>query len=170
MKNLITAIMLFLAIITTAQGIQKDSTRVYKNEIKLNLVYSLLAAPEITYERILRNSKSIGFSLLHAYNDEFGTTNSKTIFYRSYFNDKQASGFFIEPNFHHTSKDNSYYYNGVTHNSKLKSAGMGISVGGKFYKKNWVVEVYGGIGRLFRNTGDLGEIYPRLGINMGRRF
>ncbi len=159
---------------------QTDTAKVgvgKRNELKLNLLNSVLGFPEITYERILTNEASVGLSLavsLGESNNVF-IDNYKfmaTPYYRMFFG-KKTNGFFIEGNA--TLINANYFYTVYTSNSSWRvdnkevSFGLGAALGLKFAtKNNYIGEILGGAGRFLGDT--YREVYPRIGITIGKRF
>ncbi|MGV3705484.1 MAG: hypothetical protein ACO1NU_08910 [Arcticibacter sp.] len=150
------------------------STFQKKNELKLNLLYGVLGIGELTYERVLDENQALGASIAFGFTDDTDYKFSLLPYYRMYFGKKPAAGFFIEGNAGLFSYREFYYYhtdaNGfsVTRDDNKNSFGAGLAVGGKFLNKNGLFgEVYTGIGRLFSGTDD---VFPRLGITLGKRF
>lgn len=149
-----------------------------KNELKLNMLYGVLGIAELTYERVLGDNSGIGISVAARFDDD---SNYKLIllpYYRMYFGQKQASGFFIEANAgllsHEDGYEHTFYENGVevsrtNYSVSENSFGIGVAAGGKFLNKNgFFGEAYLGLGRMFNS--ELEVIYPRSGITLGKRF
>ena len=70
------------------------------NEIKLNLVFTILDLPEISYERIINENSAVGLSFAWAISNE--NLDIKYYFlphYRYFFSKSRAAGFFVEGNF-----------------------------------------------------------------------
>ena len=95
---------------------------------------------------------------------------SFTPYYRMFFGQKKAAGFFIEANSIVVNYVDTIYYNGSTNTYETKTGfGLGAAAGAKFLTKNNLIgEVYGGVGRVFGDNS-LGA-YPRFGITLGKRF
>jgi hypothetical protein len=145
------------------------------NELKINLLYVVLEAVELDYERILNQDVSVGLSANYWF-AEYSDFNFMAIpYFRFYPAEKlRASGFFIEGNMALIGYDSyeSIYRNGYwTGEEKARvSIGAGIAVGGKFISKSgFFGEVFGGLGRIFDDENYL-ELYPRVGISIGKRF
>ncbi|MGB5189572.1 hypothetical protein [Robiginitalea sp.] len=134
------------------------------NELKLNAAYLLGGFAEITYERILGEDSalgvSVGFALDNSIDYRFGTIP----YYRLYFGNKRASGFFVE--------GNAAFFSERTFESETEfGGGLGLAIGSKFItKNNWIAEVFFGLGRNFANGDFQSDVYPRLGILIGKRF
>ncbi|RZK41971.1 MAG: hypothetical protein EOO90_09535 [Pedobacter sp.] len=153
------------------------------NELKINLLFSILAMPEITYERILADNMSVGASVLIGADnsDNFNYNFAFTPYYRLYFGQKKASGFFIEGNASVANIRDDYYhfdpaisyapgYGGSVRRENHTNFGLGASVGGKFLTRNgFLGEAYMGVGR-FMGSNSSAEAYPRMGITIGKRF
>ena len=68
-----------------------------KNEIKGNALALILGSIAVTYERILNEESAVGFALTVPVNDYvFEINYTATAYYRYYFGDKPAAGFFGE--------------------------------------------------------------------------
>lgn len=143
------------------------------NEIRLNMLTAIIGYPELNYERFLADNMGIGlagaFSLEPR--EKLSIRWYAMPYYRLYFGDKKASGFFIEGNIAIYNQEIQEYDETVFDWKYIKytNGGFGAAVGGKFLTRNgFVGEVYGGVGRLFGDSPD--EIYPRVGISIGKRF
>lgn len=163
----------------------KDNKKTELNELKVNLPTTIfLSYPEISYERIISPDMSFGASLGVGFDNERYPLNLAFIpYFRWFFGGNRksmnmpAAGFFIEGNGALLSQVNTTNYYSVDeyiiNETKTKSkfgAGLGIAIGWKYLTdSNWIGEVYGGCGRDFINNSNK-EIYPRLGISIGKRF
>lgn len=163
----------------TTDSVARKSTLNGDNEIKLNLLYTVLGLPEINYERIIANDMSVGGAVLFGLGDDSNFNFGVIPNFRVYFGGKKASGFFIEANAAILSiKEYNYMVNfdSMGFPTWLKSTekkstnfGLGAAAGGKFLTKSgFVGEAYFGLGRIFGN--DYEELYPRFGITIGKRF
>ncbi len=153
---------------TEAPGRQTEAPG-NKNELRLNLVYSLLEIPEITYERILGPGGAAGVSLGVAMDEDIGDIRFMALpYYRVYFGNSYASGFFLELNTIFASmRENSYGGEDANH----FAFGLGLASGVKFLAKNtWLGEVTLGLGRYLGDAYEEYWIYPRFGISLGKRF
>jgi hypothetical protein len=145
------------------------------NELRINLVMSIAALPELTYERYIADNMGVGLSAAVCL-DKFENESLRYIFlpyYRLYFGSKKASGFFIEGNMAVIGqKGYSYDYNYYSYNQSVITStnfGFGAAVGVKFLtKNNFLGEAYLGLGRLFGES--ISSVYPRVGISLGKRF
>ncbi len=148
-----------------------------RNEIRVNLLTSVLGLPEINYEHFVEDNFGVGFALqVSAENYQDMTLRAGFIPYgRLYFGNQLNAGFFIEGSFGVVAeKFDRYDFNTSTGDPKITvineiNMGVGVSVGYKFLtKNNWVGDVSIGAGRIFGNT--IFEAYPRAGISIGKRF
>lgn len=164
MKKITTLLALTMSIFLFSQS--------ESNEFKINILYTALGAPELSYEKVLSDNSSIGASLAFSVDSKenmdlrFGITP----YYRMFFGQKRAAGFFIEANSMVINYIDSITYtnNSTTYNTKT-GFGLGAAAGAKFLTKNNLIgEVYGGLGRVFGDNS-LGA-YPRFGITLGKRF
>lgn len=151
------------------------------NELKINMS-NLIGFKwlDIGYERILNEESSIGFgTLISLDNDVDGLdeyrTFSLTPYYRHFFSNKYAQGFFVEAfTMLHTGIDEEYYSNSGPYDTlsknKYTDLAVGISVGGKWVsRRGFVAEVYAGIGRDMLGNSDI-EVVGRGGVSIGYRF
>jgi len=158
-----------------------------KNELKINMS-NLIGFKwlELGYERILNEESSIGTSLLFSLDssseglDEYRTF-SITPYYRHFFSNKYAQGFFVEAFTRlHSGKD--YTYNYVyedfppyssfenRNETKYTDFAVGISVGVKWITpRGFLAEIYAGIGRDMLGNSDI-EVVGRGGVSIGYRF
>jgi hypothetical protein len=144
---------------------QADSTSFAgTNEIKVNAAYLLAGVAEITYEGILGDDSAIGVSVAFALDNAIDYRFGAIPYYRWYFGDKRAAGFFVE--------GNAAFFSERNFESDTEfGAGLGLAVGGKFINsKGWIAELFLGLGRNLVNDNDISEAYPRVGILVGKRF
>ena len=166
MKKLTTIFALTLSALAFSQS--------QKNEIKLNLLNSIIGAPEITYERLLQNNQSIGISAAVSLDSKENLSFNYGFapYYRIYFGKKDNAGFFVEANTSVTSYHyNNYYYNNQINDWKSETNfGFGAAIGFKLMTKNNLIgEVFGGLGRRF-GSNYTDDAFPRIGITIGKRF
>lgn len=183
MKKITLSALLF--IVSTALFAQENDSR--KNELKINMS-NLIGFKwfDVSYERLINEESSFGVGTLFSLDnkseglDEYRTF-SITPYYRQFFSNKHAQGFFVEAfTMLHSGKD--YTYNYVYEDfppygtieyvmeDKYTDLAVGISVGGKFVtKRGFVAEVYAGIGRDMLNQSDI-EVVGRGGVSIGYRF
>ena len=183
MKKLtLSGLLLASTLFVNAQS--KDTTattsgRNGNNEIKLNLLMSVVGIPEINYERIVADDQAVGLALLMGIDSDQSDYKFGAIpYYRVYFGAKKANGFFIEANAAVLNLESNTYeyfqdqYFGTYSVSKpttITRFGLGAAAGGKFLTKSgFIGEAYFGVGRIFGDN-DLGA-YPRIGITIGKRF
>ena len=158
----------------------KSLNGIGNNELRINLLMSIIGLPELTYERYIADNMGVGLSVAVSL-DKMENMSTRSIilpYYRLYFGSKKASGFFIEGNMavvRQKELDYNYYYdNGVTYQSELHTRlttnfGFGGAIGVKLLARNgFVGEVYLGGGRLFGES--IAEAYPRIGVSLGKRF
>ena len=159
----------------------ESSNDSYQNELRINLMMAILGLPELNYERYISDNMGVGLAV--AISVEKASTMSLrsmfTPFYRLYFGNKKASGFFIEGNMavigqNQTISNYVYDQNGITYQTIVTTRsttnfGFGAAVGAKFLARNgFVGEVFVGGGRLLGESID--QAYPRVGICLGKRF
>ena len=186
MKKITLVILLMTSAISIAQEKNSFTEEVQKkHEVKINAL-SLIAFKwlDVSYEYLINKESSFGVATLISFNDEIGfdsyRTFSLTPYYRRYFSNGFAKGFFVEGfgmlNSYKNNYSNSYYGlgSGKDQSGKYTDFAVGISAGGKFVTKNgFVAEIYLGLGRnLFNNSNshDIIDVVGRGGISLGYRF
>ncbi len=172
----------FLFFLVMAQGFSQSDPgkRDGSNELKLNTLYLPGGYPELSYERILGNKSAVGISagfLIDSVGPNYATdilTFDKAVFpyYRYYFGQKRAAGFFVEGNGIIFSRESNIP------EEKEAGWGLGLAFGIKLVmKSNWNVDLITG-GGVNINKGnsnldgylDFPDLYPRLGLSIGKRF
>jgi hypothetical protein len=183
-KYSLSCLLLICLSIANAQS-NRDSLSVSlqgNNEIKLNILYSILGSPEFTYERIITNKSSIGIAAFIRVFSPVGMdfNSGFTPYFRRYFGVKKASGFFLEahgsvlafdgassgkPAAYIDSFGNTYF---LVPKEKTMF-GLGAAVGAKFLtKKGFTGEIYLGATKPFDKED--GDFIPRGGLTLGKRF
>lgn len=168
----------FLTFVVNAQDstsveIEFTDNQLRLNEIKLNLGYTLLGFPEISYERILNDNSSIGLSIAYGFNiDDLEYKYLIHPYYRLFFSQKPAAGFFFEGVGVIFEELDVYNFN-IREDEDVKGAGLGISIGIKLLNENgWTGELLAGFSRNLTSTENINvsEFIPRFGISIGKRF
>lgn len=179
-KFTLTAILVIATLSIFAQK-KENQDFLQKNEVKINMS-NLIGFKwlDFGYERILNEESSIGVGLLFSLDkDTDGLDESRTFsitpYYRHFFSNKYARGFFVEAfTMLHSGKEEIYYSNSSPYdtyvNEKYTDFAAGISVGVKFVsKRGFIAEIYAGIGRDLLGQSDI-EVVGRGGISIGFRF
>ena len=166
------ALLLFCGLTLHSQAEAQDPND--RSELKVNGLYLILGGLEVDYEYLLNEESSLGISAAFIFTDETDYNWGITPHYRLFFGNEFAQGFFVEGNAILFNYD--YYgfediLNGGDFTMENKtSGGLGLAIGGKFRtKRNVVVEIVGGVGRIF-DDNSIDTVYPRFGINIGKRF
>lgn len=149
-----------------------------QNEIKLNLISPLAGSFELDYERNLNRKSSLGISVFKNYDDqENDNVNSISIYYRRYFGEKYASGFFVE-GFGMLSSVNGKKIYDPNDNSKFTRGSdvidfsPGLGFGNKWVTKSgFTFEANLGWGKLLFNANKTDHTaVARFGFHVGYRF
>jgi len=148
-----------------------------KNEIKGNALALVLGSFGVAYERILNEESAVGFAINVPINNDIWDINyTATAYYRYYFGEKPAAGFFGEA-FGMLNSVNDWVYDeslpSYDEPKTLIDFAIGIGLGGKWVtKKGLLLELNAGVGRnLFNNQYDRDyEIIGRAGVTIGYRF
>lgn len=164
MKKLITTLAVICSSLAFAQS--------ENNEFKVNILYTAIGMPELSYERLISDNSSLGASVAFSLDkkEDMDLRLSFTPYYRMFFGQKKAAGFFIEANSIVINYVDTIYFDGTSSKYETRTGfGLGAAAGAKFLTKNNLIgEVYGGVGRVFGDNS-LGA-YPRFGITLGKRF
>jgi hypothetical protein len=165
-----------------SQEIKQENDLLRKNELKLNAAFLIAGAFDVSYERIIDEESAIGASLFIAIESEIENKFMLTPYYRYYFGEKPATGFFAEGfgsinsyesdewNYDYDSINN-YYYSSSRYVKRTDFA-LGFGVGSKWItKKGFIFEINAGIGRNLFNSQDTDyDIIGKGGISFGYRF
>ena len=146
-----------------------------KQEVRINWLISVRGNIEVNYERFLSENRGWGIaaSISVDNNPNKIIRNLLLPYYRMYFNEAFASGFFIEANI---GVAREYYrtsyaigINGYDYTYQYQTTiGLGSCIGYKMVgTKGWTGEYYLGFGRLYGNSSAI--YYPRVGICFGKR-
>ncbi|MES2419050.1 MAG: hypothetical protein V4541_12745 [Bacteroidota bacterium] len=164
---------------SVTKDIQKKSEAIGhggNNEVKINLLFTVIGIPEVSYERIMADNMGLGVSVLLGLDQSITYKYAITPYYRLYFGGKKANGFFIEGNASVISaRTRGHLYfdnNGMYQNYReaTTNLGMGAAAGAKFLTRNgFLGEAYLGVGRVFGERR-YEDAYPRIGITIGKRF
>ncbi|MBN4057903.1 DUF3575 domain-containing protein [Olleya sp. AH-315-K02] len=167
MKN---AILLSFFILTIFSINAQNNDKV--NEVKLNGLFLVLGAVEITYERLLNDESGVGISVFLPIDNDVKDDIDYYIspYYRMYFGKKYAAGFFVEGfGMLNSARDDSSFFSS---GNKKTDFALGLGFGGKWItKRGFLAELNFGVGRNLFNTKENGnEIIGKGGITIGYRF
>ncbi len=179
MKKIVLSVLLFFVSLSFFAQEKEPAQK----ELKINMS-NLIGFKwlDISYEWILSDESSFGVGALVSLDNKVEAidayrTFSITPYYRQFFSNKYAQGFFVEAfTMLHLGKGQIYYYEtfapydsgNLSYN--YTDLAVGISVGGKWVsKRGFVAEVYAGIGRDLLNQSP-SEVVGRGGVSIGYRF
>jgi hypothetical protein len=176
MRKLFT--IMCLSAFLTSFSQEKETIDFKRNELKGNVLFLVLGAVEVTYERLINEESGLGVSLFFVKEEDFDTQFRLTPYYRSYFGKKTAAGFFVEGfSMINSGKTRSYSeYDSANQNyytvegKNFTDFALGFGLGAKWIqKRGFVFEINAGIGRnLLSDNGP--EVIGRGGITLGYRF
>ena len=190
MKFLLTLFFLFFSILIgfsqTDDGANTNNTTtsIDKNELRLNATSLIfIGGLEVDYEHLFSEEASFGTNVFVRIGtqgdlDDLIRNFSFTAYYRQYFSNKYAQGFFVEGfGMVLNREDISFIFNNDSDNEDETISNtdfaLGITVGGKFITKGgFVAEIFAGIGRTLSSNDDFffNNIIGRGGISLGYRF
>lgn len=146
------------------------------NEVKINGLYLVLGAFDLTYERTINEESAFGVNVFLPFDDDINDDVNYYIspYYRFYFGKKYAAGFFLE-GFGMLNSTNEYNYligSNTSTKESITDFALGIGLGGKWVTSSgFVGELSLGLGRnLFNNDRYDYEIIGKVGITVGYRF
>ncbi len=171
MKKLFFTLVFLASIFGNAQ--EKTEENLLKNELHFNALLPIaFKSFEVSYERNLNESSSLGVSALIANEDYYFTKYALTPYYRKYFSNGYAKGFFIEGFAMLNGGENQYAYDYEDSDidEHYTDVALGIGLGGKFITKDhFVATINLGVGRNMGN--ELHEEFVlKGGISLGYRF
>ena len=170
MKKTILFIVLCITTLSMAQETISEPPQYKdkKNEIKINTFILFFEWINLDYERFINKESSFGVSaILNATTHTFLINKSLTPYYRRYFSEKFARGFFVE-GFGMLYSSKTFCIDCESYSGTAFA--LGISAGGKLVSKGGVTtEVFFGIGRNLTNSKLLWAV-GRVGISVGYRF
>jgi len=162
-------------------GQNSDPKKKDKQELKINVTnLLLLSALDGSYEYLINEETSFGVGVFWGIGDDefdFYRKFSLTPYYRQYFSNKYAKGFFVEGfamlNSFEDDDDDCCFVGDTFEDSDetYTDFALGISIGGKFVtKRGFVTDIYLGLGRnLLGSNNDL-DLVGRGGVALGYRF
>tara|TARA_R110000868_G_scaffold37619_1_gene132819 strand:+ start:75 stop:467 length:393 start_codon:yes stop_codon:yes gene_type:complete len=130
----------------------------------------------VIFERTINEESGFGISVLIPIDNNISDDLNYYIspYYRFYFGEKYAAGFFVEGfGMLNSTNDYSYYFGlNATDKKTITDFALGIGLGGKWLTKSgFIGELNFGIGRnLFNNNNTDNEIVGKAGITIGYRF
>ncbi len=182
MKKIILVALLTLSFFgVNAQEAEPIKDVQKQNEVKINGLYLVLGALEVTYERLLNEESGVGVSIFIPIDDEVYDEINYYIspYYRFYFGKKYAAGFFVEGfGMLNSFKSNNIMFNDqfdviATDEKNVTDFALGIGIGGKWItNRGMFAEVNFGVGRNLFNDRDFDdyEVIGKASISIGFRF
>jgi hypothetical protein len=175
MKKILFAIVIFYSVSAFAQS---ESTFSYTefHEPKINVGYLILGNFDVTYEYLLNEESGVGVNLMIPFDDyvEWNINYNLTGYYRFYFGDNYADGFFGEVFANLNNVEDRIEVEGIRRDKDITDLALGFSAGYKLVSSGGVVlEAFLGGGRnLFSeyNSQRNFDFVLRAGLNVGYRF
>lgn len=174
MRKLILFSLVIMAMIISANAQEA------KNEAKVNLLGLIIGLPDLSYERLLNDKMGSGLSVAAGLkNGKYYHNQYRYVViphYRYYFGSKYASGFFLEAHASVISAKKDLKTEFEAEEEFEQYYGLGAAMGIKlFNKKGFSAEVYAGLGQQLNVDKEKLQdkslqLYPRIGISIGKRF
>ncbi len=171
--------MFSISIFAQNDNTNQDNTQPL-NEVKLNALFMVVGAVNISYERLLNEESGVGLEIFLPFDEDIkdGISYNVSPYYRLYFGKKYAAGFFLE-GFGMLSSvkvneitffDNQANIIGQETEDETNFA-LGIGIGGKWYNKSgFIGELSFGIGRNLVSSEYDNDFVGKVGITIGYRF
>jgi hypothetical protein len=180
MKKLLSLLFLLVSIfsVNAQEQIDTDFTQNF-NEVKLNALYLVIGAFDVVYERTLNDESALGINVFLPFDNDIKDDIKYYIspYYRFYFGQKYAAGFFLEGfGMLNSTVENTIYYNdGIDPSFSEKTVtdfALGIGLGGKWVtNKGFIGELSFGVGRNLFNTNEFDDDFvAKASITIGYRF
>ena len=175
MKKILPAIVIFFSVSAFAQS---ESTLSYAefHEPKINIGYLILGNFDVTYEYLINEESGVGVNLMVPFDDyiDWNIKYNLTGYYRFYFGDTYAEGFFGEIFTNLNSVEDRIEVEGGRKNKDITDLALGFSGGYKLVsRRGMILEAFLGGGRnLFSeyNSQRNFDFVLRAGLNVGYRF
>ena len=134
-----------------------------------------MGLPELGFEFFPGEHSGVGFALAAPIDKDIEVRFALTPYYRYYFGEGAAQGFFLELNMQFASiREVPFTWFGppIEEPEKSESAfGGGVAAGFKFLAGSGILgELYLGVGRYLGDVSGSYEGYPRIGIAFGKRL
>lgn len=179
MKKLVLVFVLLFSIsIVQAQEREGEEIEDKRDELRINMTNLIIFKwVDFSYERVLNEESSVGVGVLFSLNDDDYIIDelrefSITPYYRHFFSNQYAEGFFVEgfAMLHSGSEEIYLEFDDELIDEDFTDFAIGLSAGFKAVsKRGFVAELYLGIGRDLFGNSDL-ELVSRGGIALGYRF
>ncbi|SDR81757.1 hypothetical protein SAMN04515667_0750 [Formosa sp. Hel1_31_208] len=181
-KSILCSLALLFSVSLFAQENTVDPEVNYpSHELKLNALSLVLGGFDISYEYFLNEESALGLNALVVFDDDLDTDLNYYIspYYRLYFGQNYAAGFFIEGfGMLSSVKDNrAIFFDNFGNITGLEEENvtdfaLGIGLGGKWVTKSgFIGEIGLGIGRNLFNSDESGyDLVVKGGITVGYRF
>ncbi|WP_452218994.1 DUF3575 domain-containing protein [Lacinutrix undariae] len=160
---------------------ENDDVHKKKNEVKINALFMVIGAFDVTYERLLNEESGVGIELFVPFEEDIREDLKYYIspYYRFYFGEKYAAGFFLEGfgMLNSTVHDTYRFTEGenpilISKTKDEVNFALGIGLGGKWVTKSgFVGELSLGVGRnLLDSDYSDSDLVGKLGVTLGYRF
>jgi len=175
-----------LLLFTTSLFAQDDNSNqddpTPSNEVKLNALYMVIGAFDVTYERLLNEESGVSLNVFIPFDKDIKDDINYYVssYYRLYFGKKYAAGFFLEGfgmlssvnRFETFSSGSGFDFIIGTQEETVTDFALGIGAGGKWMTKSgFIGELSFGIGRNLTNTDDnVDDFVGKIAISIGYRF
>lgn len=174
MKKLVLIVSLFCAVSTFAQTADEMKQAPPKHEVKGNALFLVFGIFEAGYERLLNEESGIGIVGTVPLRSDVDLNYAIEGYYRYYFGEKYAAGFFAEgfAMLNNSRDEYTIPFSWAVQTKTYTDLAMGIGIGGKWVSKRGVLlELNVGFGRqLFHGSERSTEFIGKGGITVGYRF
>ena len=177
-KTVLSLALLFTFCFAYSQQDLATSVEDKRDELRINMTNVIIFKwVDFSYERVLNEESSVGLGVLFSLDDDQSVSDetrkfSLTPYYRHFFSNQYAKGFFVEgfAMLHSGSEEIYFEFDDEFKEEDFTDFAIGVSAGFKAVsKRGFVAEIYLGIGRDLLGNSDL-ELVSRGGIALGYRF
>lgn len=185
MKKIILAVSIFGIFMSSnaqenTQAVNIENNTIRNNELKVNALFLVVGSVNFTYERLLSQESGLGLEVFLPFDEEIKDDIKYYIspYYRFYFGNKYASGFFLE-GFGMLSEvrvNEIIYFNNNANITDIEyvdetNFALGIGLGGKWITNGgFIGELSLGIGRNLLSSDYDNEFVGKIGVTLGYRF
>lgn len=176
MKKIFLILLCASYITTQAQEKTESYSNQKSHELKINALFLVIGAFDVTYEHLLSEESGLGINVFLPYDSDIKDDINYYIspYYRFYFGKKYAAGFFLEGfgMLNSVNEDVLVDVAGPPEEKTFTDFALGIGLGGKWVTNSgFVGELSLGVGRnLFNANDSTEEFVGKIGITLGYRF
>ena len=173
MKKFFLFVFLLCSLFISAQETAEAEKTNY-SELKLNGLYLVLGALDVTYEYTLNEESALGLNVFLPIDNDVNESIRYYVspYYRMYFGKKHAAGFFVEGfgMLNSVNRDVDFIFDDGVDDYKTDFA-LGVGIGGKWVtKRGFIGELGFGVGRNLFHSDTESDLIAKVAITLGFRL